>query len=142
MNHFHPLRLGINHYKEHSSIEWSGKIHMYTLPWASRPDPRVAHLYGCSATVGLTIRAISHSLFVSSSRFGHQTCSRAKDFIRTIPGWLRSSSDSISCRYLEGITTLVPRKKQPSSTVKSSRLAQWNLSSSGVFSSAGQPYNM
>ena len=49
--------------------------------------------------------------------------SLAKDFIRTTPGWFRCSSNDTSCWYLDGITTLVPCKKQPFSTVNSSCLA-------------------
>ena len=36
-----PLRMRVNNKKEHIVLKRSCKIHMYALPWFSRPHPRV-----------------------------------------------------------------------------------------------------
>ena len=59
---------------------------------------------------------------ISLSRLGHQTWSRASDFIRTIPGCPVCNSYSTRSRGWLRIITRISYNKQPSSTVISWRL--------------------
>ena len=68
---------------------------------------------------------LSHFLTIvaiSLSRLGHQTWSRASDFIRTIPGCPVCNSYSTRSRGWLRIITRISYGKQPSSTVISWRL--------------------
>lgn len=63
---------------------------------------------------------------MSLSMFGYHTCSRVRDFIRTIPGIFKYNSDksAFSC-------FLVPRRIQPYSIVNSSHCCERSSWSSG-----------
>ena len=75
---------------------------------------------------------------MSLSRFGHQTWSRASDFILTIPGCPVCNSNNTRFRSCGGTITRIPHNKQPSSTVISWRLLKYCVISGAVCLS-GQP---
>ena len=129
---FHPLRLCDNHYHEHSPIKRTSEIHMSTLLGAGRPDPWIVHFQGCLTAVILTIWK-SLSLFDIAIQICSPSLAPFLNGLGKVPTTLRAET------WMVLLLCIVPRNKKPSSTVNFLRLARYYRSSSGVFSSAGQP---
>ena len=94
---FNPLRLRIHNEQEHLTIKWIA-------------------IQGLLTFRGLLLQFAWHAwqsrtvCSTSWSRLGHHTCSLARDFMWTIPGWFKYNSDKTAAWYFAGITTLVPQR--------------------------------